>query len=275
MPRFFARHAATLFFPMALILYDFAAYLSTDLIQPGIINVVRDFNADVSLAPAAVSLYLAGGMALQWLLGPLSDRIGRRPVLITGALIFTLACAATMFTTSMTQFLIARAIQGTSICFIATVGYVTVQEAFGQTKGIKLMAIITSIVLIAPIIGPLSGAALMHFVHWKVLFAIIAVMGFISFVGLLLAMPETVKRGAVPFSAKSVFRDFRNVFCNRLFLFGAATISLSYIPMMSWVAVSPVILIDAGGLTTSQFASDTGSGVRRGDCRECHRGAFR
>lgn len=93
----------------------------------------------------------------------------RRPVLITGALIFTLACAATMFTTSMTQFLIARAIQGTSICFIATVGYVTVQEAFGQTKGIKLMAIITSIVLIAPIIGPLSGAALMHFVHWKVL----------------------------------------------------------------------------------------------------------
>lgn len=50
MPRFFARHAATLFFPMALILYDFAAYLSTDLIQPGIINVVRDFNADVSLA---------------------------------------------------------------------------------------------------------------------------------------------------------------------------------------------------------------------------------
>ena len=239
MPRFFTRHAATLFFPMALILYDFAAYLSTDLIQPGIINVVRDFNADVSLAPAAVSLYLAGGMALQWLLGPLSDRIGRRPVLITGALIFTLACAATMFTTSMTQFLIARAIQGTSICFIATVGYVTVQEAFGQTKGIKLMAIITSIVLIAPIIGPLSGAALMHFMHWKVLFAIIAVMGFISF---------------VPFSAKSVLRDFRNVFCNRLFLFGAATISLSYIPMMSWVAVSPVILIDAGSLTTSQFA---------------------
>lgn len=251
---FFKRHAMTLFFPMALILYDFAAYLSTDLIQPGIINVVREFDADVSLAPAAVSLYLAGGMALQWLLGPLSDRIGRRPVLVTGALIFSLACTATLFTTSMTQFLVARVVQGTSICFIATVGYVTVQEAFGQTKAIKLMAIITSIVLVAPIIGPLSGAALMHFVHWKVLFAIIAVMGFIAFMGLLLAMPETVQRGAVPFSAISVVRDFRDVFRNRVFLFGVATISLSYIPMMSWVAVSPVILIDAGGMTSSQFA---------------------
>lgn len=105
--QFFSQRATTLFFPIALILYDFAAYLTTDLIQPGIINVVRDFNADVSLAPASVSLYLAGGMALQWLLGPLSDRIGRRPVLIAGALIFTLACAATLLTTSMTQFLVA------------------------------------------------------------------------------------------------------------------------------------------------------------------------
>ncbi|WP_240530620.1 MFS transporter, partial [Enterobacter hormaechei] len=67
------------------------------------------------IARAIQGTSIAGGMALQWLLGPLSDRIGRRPVLITGALIFTLACAATMFTTSMTQFLIARAIQGTSI----------------------------------------------------------------------------------------------------------------------------------------------------------------
>ncbi|MGF6343451.1 MFS family permease [Citrobacter sp. 506] len=251
---FFSQRTTTLFFPVALILYDFAAYLSTDLIQPGIINVVRDFNADVSLAPAAVSLYLAGGMALQWLLGPLSDRIGRRPVLIAGALIFTLACAATLLTTSMTQFLVARFVQGTSICFIATVGYVTVQEAFGQTKAIKLMAIITSIVLVAPVIGPLSGAALMHFVHWKVLFAIIAAMGLIALIGLALAMPETVKRGAVPFSARGVLRDFREVFRNRVFLFGAATLSLSYIPMMSWVAVSPVILIDAGGLSTSEFA---------------------
>ena len=52
MTRFFARHSATLFFPAALILYDFAAYLTTDLIQPGIIHVVRDFDADVALAPA-------------------------------------------------------------------------------------------------------------------------------------------------------------------------------------------------------------------------------
>ena len=54
-------------------------------------------------------------------------------------------------------------------------------------------------------------------------------------------MPETVRRGDVPFSPLGVLRDFRNVFRNRIFLLGAATLSLSYIPLMSWVAVSPVM----------------------------------
>ena len=60
-----------------------------------------------------------------------------------------------------------------------------------------------------------------------------------------------------------VLRDFRNVFRNRIFLLGAATLSLSYIPLMSWVAVSPVILMDAGGLTTSEFARSRAGLQRR------------
>lgn len=249
-----ASRTAALFFPMALILFDFSAYLTTDMIQPGILNVVRDFDADVSLAPASVSLFMAGGMALQWLLGPLSDRIGRRPVLLTGALLFTLACIATLFASSMEQFLAARFVQGTSVCFIATVGYVTVQEAFEEKKSIRLMAIVTSVVLIAPIIGPLLGAVIMHFMHWKALFGLIGAMGFIAWLGLLLNMPETITRRDTPFTARGVLADFKNVFRNRIFLIGALTLACSYIPLMTWVALSPLILMEEAGLSAAGFA---------------------
>ncbi len=115
------------------------------------------------------------------------------------------------------------------------------------------MAVITSVVLVAPIVGPLSGAALMHFIHWKALFGIIAAMGLVAWLGLLLTMPETVRRGDVPFSPGRAARFSQRLSQPHLLL-GAATLSLSYIPLMSWVAVSPVILMDAGGLTTSEFA---------------------
>ena len=134
------RFSRILLFPLAMVIYDFSAYLTTDLIQPGIIHIIREFEADVALAPASVSLYLAGGLALQWLLGPLSDRIGRRPVLLTGAIIFALACFSMIFVTSIDQYLIARFIQGTSICFISTVGYVSIQEAFDEKESIRIMA---------------------------------------------------------------------------------------------------------------------------------------
>lgn len=133
-PRRLIQYGSVMLFPLAMIIYDFSAYLTTDLIQPGIIHIINELQADVTLAPASVSLYMAGGLALQWLLGPLSDRIGRRPVLLTGALVFALSCLSMLFVASIAQYFVARFIQGTSICFISTVGYVSIQEAFGGNR---------------------------------------------------------------------------------------------------------------------------------------------
>lgn len=79
------------------------------------------------------------------------------------------------------------------------------------------MAVITSVVLVAPIVGPLSGAALMHFIHWKALFGIIAAMGLVAWLGLLLTMPETVRHGDVPFSPWACCAIFATSFATASF----------------------------------------------------------
>mgnify|MGYP000063484041 CR=1 FL=1 len=250
---FFSQRATTLFFPIALILYDFAAYLSTDLIQPGIINVVRDFNADVSLAPAAVSLYLAGGMALQWLLGPLSDRIGRRPVMLTGVVWFIVTCLATLLAQTIEQFTLLRFLQGISLCFIGAVGYAAIQESFEEAVCIKITALMANVALIAPLLGPLVGAAWVHILPWEMMFVLFAVLAAISFVGLQRAMPETATRLGEKLSVKELGRDYRLVLKNLRFVAGALATGFVSLPLLAWIAQSPVIIISGEQATSYEY----------------------
>ena len=73
-----------LLFPLCLVLYEFSTYIGNDMIQPGMLAVVEQYQAVIDWVPTSMTAYLAGGMFLQWLLGPLSDRIGRRPVMLAG-----------------------------------------------------------------------------------------------------------------------------------------------------------------------------------------------
>ncbi len=72
------------FFPLCLVLYEFSTYIGNDMIQPGMLAVVEQYQAGIDWVPTSMTAYLAGGMFLQWLPGPLSDRIGRRPVMLAG-----------------------------------------------------------------------------------------------------------------------------------------------------------------------------------------------
>jgi DHA1 family multidrug/chloramphenicol efflux transport protein-like MFS transporter len=82
-----------LLFPLCLVLYEFSTYIGNDMIQPGMLAVVEQYNAGIEWVPTSMTAYLAGGMFLQWLLGPLSDRIGRRPVMLTGVVWFIVTCS--------------------------------------------------------------------------------------------------------------------------------------------------------------------------------------
>lgn len=148
-----------LLFPLCLVLYEFATYIGNDMIQPGMLSVVEEFGVGNEWVPTSMTAYLAGGMFLQWLLGPLSDRIGRRPVMLTGVVWFIVTCLATLLAQTIEQFTLLRFLQGISLCFIGAVGYAAIQESFEEAVCIKITALMANVALIAPLLGPLVGAA--------------------------------------------------------------------------------------------------------------------
>lgn len=111
-----------LLFPLCLVLYEFSTYIGNDMIQPGMLAVVEQYQAGLDWVPTSMTAYLAGGMFLQWLLGPLSDRIGRRPVMLAGVVWFIVTCLATLLAKNIEQFTFLRFLQGISLCFIGAVG---------------------------------------------------------------------------------------------------------------------------------------------------------
>lgn len=242
-----------LLFPLCLVLFEFAAYIANDMIQPGMLAVVADFNASIEWVPTSMTAYLAGGMFLQWLLGPLSDRRGRRPVMLFGVAFFVVACLAILLVNSIEQFIAMRFLQGIGLCFIGAVGYATIQESFEEAVCIKITALMANVALIAPLLGPLAGAALIHVAPWQAMFVLFAVLGAISFVGLWRAMPETAALKGEKLSVAAMWHDYKLVLANRRFMCGSLALGFASLPLLAWIAQSPVILISGEQLSTVEY----------------------
>lgn len=262
-----------LLFPLCLVLYEFSTYIGNDMIQPGMLAVVQEFQVGNEWVPTSMTAYLAGGMFLQWLLGPLSDRIGRRPVMLTGVVWFIVTCLATLLAQTIEQFTLLRFLQGISLCFIGAVGYAAIQESFEEAVCIKITALMANVALIAPLLGPLVGAAWVHILPWEMMFVLFAVLAAISFVGLQRAMPETATRLGEKLSVKELGRDYRLVLKNLRFVAGALATGFVSLPLLAWIAQSPVIIISGEQATSYEVWHAAGADFRRADCRQPGAGA--
>ncbi|EPR9007823.1 MFS transporter [Cronobacter turicensis] len=242
-----------LLFPLCLVLYEFSTYIGNDMIQPGMLAVVEQYQAGVEWVPTSMTAYLAGGMFLQWLLGPLSDRIGRRPVMLVGVVWFIVTCLATLLAQTIEQFTVLRFLQGISLCFIGAVGYAAIQESFEEAVCIKITALMANVALIAPLLGPLVGAAWVHAAPWEMMFVLFAALAAISFVGLWRAMPETATRLGETLSLRELGRDYKAVLKNLRFVSGALAIGFVSLPLLAWIAQSPVIIISGEQMSTYEY----------------------
>ncbi|PKH26952.1 multidrug transporter MdfA [Enterobacterales bacterium CwR94] len=243
-----------LLFPLSLVLFEFATYIAHDMIQPGMLQVTEEFAVGPEWVSSSLTGYLIGGIVLQWLLGPLSDKYGRRPVMLGGVLFFLLSCIAMHWVASIEQFVAMRFLQGISLCFIGAVGYAAVQEAFDETLSVRMMALMANVALLAPLLGPVAGAGFLTLWGWREMFTLFAVITGIALFGLWRRMPETAGNRELSLSLGSLGRGYWQLAKDKQVVGGSVALGLVAIPMLSWVALSPVILIHDEGLSRMDYA---------------------
>lgn len=243
---------ATLMFPLALVLFEFSVYIGNDLVQPAMLAITRDFGVSSSWAPSSMSFYLLGGACVAWLLGPLSDRLGRKKVLLSGVLFFVVCCLLILLTQRIETFLALRFLQGIGLTVITAVGYAAIQETFEERDAIKVMALMANISLLAPLLGPILGAFLIDHVSWHWGFIGIALLAFLSWFGLKAKMPE-YKQSIPKQPISYILYDFKKVYQDKHFLGLTLALPMVSMPLMLWIALSPVMLVEELGLSSLQY----------------------
>lgn len=243
---------ATLMFPLALVLFEFSVYIGNDLVQPAMLAITREFAVSSGWAPASMSFYLLGGACVAWLLGPMSDRLGRKRVLLSGVLFFVLCCLLILLSQNIYQFLTLRFLQGIGLTVITAVGYAAIQESFEERDAIKVMALMANISLLAPLLGPVVGAAMIEHISWHWGFIGIACLSLLSWVGLKYKMPNySISSQKKP--VMEIFADFKQVYQNKRFLSLTLSLPMITLPLMLWIALSPVMLVEELGLSSFEY----------------------
>ncbi len=228
--------------------------LSTDLYLPALPGMARYFGVSADLANLTLILFFlffAGGMLL-W--GPLSDRYGRRPILLIGLSLYTassLGCVASGDIYHLIAFRILQAIGGSGAFAVATA---MIKDVYDSSRREPILAMVQSMVLISPVAAPVLGALLLKFASWRGAFWALALIGLLALAGGV-ALQETMveenrSSGSVLRSLSGLYKVARNPgFSSLLLLF-----SLPSLSSMAFIAASSYIYIDGFGLSPQAYS---------------------
>jgi DHA1 family multidrug/chloramphenicol efflux transport protein-like MFS transporter len=240
--------------PYLLILFEIVVYLSNDMYLPSMPAIARDLALTQEQTQSTLTLWFLGASALQFILGPLSDRYGRRPIIVIGALSFVLSSAACAMAYTLPLLLISRFIQGSAICSILVAGYAAIHELFKTKEAIKILALMGAITILAPAFGPLVGALIVQFYSWRYIFWLLTAIGALSFISLFIYMPES-NQNRHKLHIKTIARDYIKILSNKEFMLPCISYCILVGVFFLWMFEAPFLMMEIYGASTLYYGA--------------------
>lgn len=228
--------------------------ISTDIYVPSLPQLAEEFGASPTRVQWTLSAYLIGFGVSQIFYGPLSDKFGRKPLLLAGFAIFLASTLASMAATSIDMLIAARAFQGAGGAGPIIVVRAIVRDLYEGARAGRQMSVMSTIMGIAPIAGPTVGGMLAVWFSWRASFIVMFVLvaGLTATAALLL--PETLKRKQeASLSLGGIFASFRIIFADPRWRVYSTLNCLGHTGLFTFIAASPFILQNVYGLTPLQF----------------------
>jgi DHA1 family bicyclomycin/chloramphenicol resistance-like MFS transporter len=228
--------------------------LSMDMYLPSLPDIAHVLQAPTARVQLTVSSYLIGFAVGQVIYGPVSDRHGRRPVLLAAValyLISTLVCAATP---SVTPLIGARFLQGIGGSGSIVLARAIVRDLYSGVQAARELSLMGSISAFAPIVAPMIGGVLQTAFGWRASFIAMAAFAVVALVVAGRLLPETLRqRACQPISLSSVVGGYGAVLRHRGFLVYLGILTISYAGLFAWISGASVVLQGIYGLSAVAF----------------------
>ena len=210
------------------------APISLYMLVPVLPKLAATFGRDISIAQMTVSLYMVGIACSQIIMGPLSDRFGRRPVLLSGLALMVVASTACILAQTLPQLIAARFLQALGGATGMVVSRAIIRDLYSRERISSMISLVIAVMMIAQMLSPLAGGLLELAFGWRAIFYVITAASVVTAVMIALALPET--RGVR--AAAAGFRgDVGGLLRSRVFI--------GY--MLCQVLASQIIFTFAGG----------------------------
>src|ERR1700733_1181387 len=166
--------------------------LGMHVIIPALPATARALGMSIGTAQLTITLYLIGLAIGQLLYGPVSDRFGRRPVLLVGLSLFTGASIVTSLAPNAAILIGARILQSLGGCAGLVLGRAAVRDGASAEKAAGQLALLTLVMAMVPAIAPAIGGYLTAYIHWRASYVLLALFGVATLTACVLMMPETL-----------------------------------------------------------------------------------
>lgn len=217
---------------------------ATHIIIPALPEIARQLAASPGAIQQTIMVYLVGVAIGQLIYGPLSDRYGRRPMVLAGLLLFVIASALAATAQDIGWLLVARVGQALGACSGMVLGRAILRDVTSGSEVARLMAILMTVLVIGPALSPTIGGYLTAWLGWRSVFVMMGAVGVGTLIAALLILPETHHQRTVTTGIGPMLDTYRRLLAMPSFrgnALGGCCITTS---LYSFFAASPFIFAD-------------------------------
>ena len=220
--------------------------LSMDMYLPSLPDIARTLHTPVLQVQLTISSYLFGFAVGQIFYGPVSDRLGRRPVLLAALVVYALATVGCAVAQSIGALIALRFLQALGGAGAIVLARAVVRDLYSGVRAGRELSLMGAITGVAPIVAPVIVGVLQTFFGWRAIFVLLVVCALVIGTTAARLLPETLRElPKTPFSLREMTALYSSVAVHRGFLANLAILTASFVRLFAWISGAPVVMQSA------------------------------